>query len=74
MGIVGSMVNLNFYLDNDKEFNDGKEQDLPFVLVERTRAVFHTVNAYKNLIGKDYGVKKKDILIGKQTIKKRRLS
>lgn len=62
MGIFGSNVNVNFYLDNDQQYNNGKEMEIPAILVDRVKALFGEVYTYKNLIGKDFGVTKDKIM------------
>lgn len=68
IGLVGSNVSLNMYLDNDKEFNNGKEWKIPRYMKDVTKALFNRVAVYRNLIGKDYGVKKEEILLDKKLL------
>ena len=65
-GIYGSRVDINFYLDNDAQYNNGKELRLPDVLIDRTKALFGRVAVHKNLIGKDYGVTRDKIMIDRK--------
>lgn len=62
-GIYGKNVDVNFYLDNDKEFNNGKDLPLQKDTIEVTKSLFGKVRRYKNLIGKDYGVPKEKIML-----------
>lgn len=68
IGVFGSQVKLNFYLDNDAQYSNGKELALPNALIQRVKALFGQVTTYKNLIGKDYGVAKDKIMLDKRVV------
>lgn len=67
-GIYGKNVDVNFYLDNDKEYNNGKELPLQKDVIEVTKSLFGNVRKYKNLIGKDYGVPKEKIMLDRKMV------
>lgn len=68
VGVFGANTELNLYFDNDKDFNNGKETKISNYMLKVCKSLFGRVNAYRNLIGKDYGVKKEKILLDKRTL------
>ena len=68
MGILGSNVTMNFYLDNDSQYGNGKDDSLPSIVLERATSLYGNVYQYKNLIGKDYGVCKEKIMVDRKKI------
>jgi hypothetical protein len=60
-------VSLNFYLDNDKSFN-GRDTSLPKYVKDASESLFGNVSMYLNVKGKDYGVKKNEIILNKKII------
>lgn len=68
LGLFGMNTTLNLYMDNDKQFNNGREMVLPRYLIETTKALFGQVCVFRNLIGKDYGVKKDKIILDKRIL------
>lgn len=75
MGIYGSNVTLNLYLDNDEMYNKKKKQDSgknrkrnPLAYLEEYKPLFGSINTFINLKAKDYGIPKKDIILKKERI------
>jgi hypothetical protein len=67
IGLIGKNVSLNFYLDNDKSFN-GRDTSLPKYVKDASESLFGNVSMYLNVKGKDYGVKKNEIILNKKII------
>lgn len=72
MGFVGNNIILNIYADNDKDFNKKAKQATTVEyfkkLLRRYKHLYGEVNIYYNIIGKDVGVPKDDIVLKKYKI------
>lgn len=70
IGMYGRGVDLNIYMDNDADFNSHskiKKMRVPNYLYDY-KGLFNSVSVGWNLIGKDCGVKKEQIVIKKERI------
>lgn len=72
MGIYGSNVTLNLYLDNDEMYNKPKNgknrKPVNLSYLETYKPLFKSINKYINLKAKDYGIPKDDIILKKERI------
>lgn len=68
LGIFGSNVTLNLYLDNDETFNKKAKKKKPLTYLEGYKPLFKSVNTFINLIAKDYGIPKENIILKKEKI------
>lgn len=69
LGIIGSNVRLNLYIDNDVVYNnkDGKKRfsERDYWYLTKYKPIFNKINLITNLRNKDYGVKKELIITKK---------
>ena len=75
IGVFGSNVTLNLFVDNDKQFNSHAKinrsvsiVDLHKKYLESYVPLFHNVNIYWNLKSKDFGVQRENIIVDKKKI------
>lgn len=66
IGLFGSNITLNFYMDNDKQFNKGRDNELPESVITIAKALFGKASIIHNMKGKDYGVKKDEIILNRK--------
>jgi hypothetical protein len=77
LGLVGDNITINIFADNDETFNKDKKnrnkvyptsfQFLHSVL-KKYRPLFKKINLYHNVKTKDYGVKKENIILKKESM------
>lgn len=72
MGVFGSNVNLNLYLDNDAMYNkkaatNTKKKDALWYLKDY-KPLFQSIHTIINLTAKDYGIPKEKIILKKENI------
>lgn len=68
LGLFGSNVTLNLYLDNDEMYNKKAKKIKPMTYLETYKPLFKSVNKFINLKAKDYGIPKQDIILKKEQI------
>lgn len=66
MGLFGSNVTLNIYLDNDEMYNKKAKKRKPLTYLKGYRPLFKSINTFINLKAKDYGIPKDDIILKKK--------
>lgn len=65
MGVFGSNVTLNIYLDNDEMYNKDAKKRKPLTYLKEYLPLFKSINTFINLKAKDYGIPKEDIILKK---------
>lgn len=72
IGLVGGNVTINIYADNDATYgnksNRASTEKFLRKYLDKYKPLYRNINIYYNLKGKDYGVKKEDIMVKKITI------
>ena len=68
MGVFGSNVTLNIYLDNDEKFNKNAKKKLNLDYLQKYKPLFNEINTFVNLKSKDCGVEKEKIILKKKRI------